>query len=111
MTQAFYDAARHRTRVTRSIEISLLSSRPLSSRRAHHYKNKELVSAAIYAAALRRLSPDHKMGEFTRHDMALHQEINSCFGMNPPTYLYQAVDTLLKMLVDKLAEHGIADTG
>jgi hypothetical protein len=34
MTQAFYDAARHRTRLTRSIEKSLLSSRPLSSRRS-----------------------------------------------------------------------------
>jgi hypothetical protein len=75
----------------------------------HLYKNGELVSAAIYAAALRRLSPDHKMGEFTRHDMALHQELNRRFGMSPPRYVYQAVDTLVKMVVDKLAEHGIAD--
>src|SRR6516165_8465512 len=34
----------------------------------HHYNNKELVSASIYAAALRRLSPDYKVGEFNPHN-------------------------------------------
>jgi hypothetical protein len=32
------------------------------------------------------------------------------FGMNPPTYQFQAVDELLQMLIEKL-EHGISDTG
>jgi hypothetical protein len=75
----------------------------------HHFKNKELVSAAIYATALRRLSPIYQPG--TRHDTFLHQELNNRFGMSPPTHVYQAVDTLGQMLVDKLAEHGISDSG
>jgi hypothetical protein len=76
-----------------------------------HYKKKELVSAAIYATALRRLSPIYKQGEFTRHDTSLHQELNNRFGMSSPTHVYQAVDTLRQMLVDKLEQHGISDTG
>jgi hypothetical protein len=77
----------------------------------HHYKNNELVSAAIYATALRRLSPVYKQGEFNPHDTFLHTELNRRFGMNPPSYVYQAVDTLRQMLIDKLAQHGISDTG
>jgi hypothetical protein len=77
----------------------------------HRYKNKELVSAAIYATALRRLSPTWQQGDFTRHDTALHQELNNRFGMSSPTHVYQAVDTLRQILVDKLEQHGISDTG
>jgi hypothetical protein len=80
----------------------------LSHLTTHHYKNKELVSAAIYATALRRLSPVYKQGDVTRHDTALHSELNNRFGST--AYVYQAVDTLLQMLIDKLAEHGISDT-
>jgi hypothetical protein len=83
----------------------------LSHITTHHYTNKELVSAAIYATALRRLSPVYKQGDVTRHDTSLHQELNNRFGMSPPTHVYQAVDTLRQMLVDKLAEHGVADIG
>ena len=36
-------------------------------------------------------------------------ELNGRFGMSPPTYTYQAVDTLLQLLIDKLAQHGILD--
>jgi hypothetical protein len=79
----------------------------LSHITTHHYKNKELVSAAIYATALRRLSPVHKQGDVTRHDTALHSELNNRFGST--AYAYQAVDTLRQMLIDKLAEHGISD--
>ena len=75
----------------------------------HHYKKKELVSAAIYATALRRLSPIYKQGEYI--DASLHQDLNNRFGMSPPTHVYQAVDTLRQMLVDKLEQHGISDTG
>jgi hypothetical protein len=80
----------------------------LSHITTHHYKNKELVSAAIYATALRRLSPVDKQGDVTRHDTALHSELNNRFGLT--AYAYQAVDTLRQMLIDKLAEHGISDT-
>jgi hypothetical protein len=76
----------------------------------HLYKKNELVSAAIYATALRRLSPDYTPGEFTPHDTFLHSELNKRFGMSPPTHSYQAVDTLRQMLVDKLAQHGMPDT-
>jgi hypothetical protein len=81
----------------------------LSHITTHHYKNKELVSAAIYATALRRLSPIE--GDVTRHDTSLHLELNNRFGISSPTHVYQAVDTLRQMLVDKLEQHGISDTG
>ena len=77
----------------------------------HHYGNNELVSAAIYATALRRLSPDFQPGEFNPHNRFLHTKLNQLLGMNPPTYQFQAVDELLQMLIEKLAQHGISDTG
>ncbi len=80
----------------------------LSHITTHYYKNKELVSAAIYATALRRLSPI--AGDVTRHDTHLHLELNNRFGISKRTHVYQAVDTLRQMLIDKLAEHGISDT-
>jgi len=75
----------------------------------HHYKKNELVSAAIYATALRQLAPVYKVSEVTPHDHFLHTELNKRFRMDPPTHAYQAVDTLRQMLVDKLAQHGISD--
>jgi hypothetical protein len=83
----------------------------LSHITTHHYNNDELVSAAIYATALRRLSPVYKEGEFDPHNSFLHTELNTRFGMSPPTYAYQAVDTLRQTLIEKLAQHGISDTG
>jgi hypothetical protein len=77
----------------------------------HHYENRELVGATIYAMALRRLSPRYQPSEITRHNAFLHSKLNELFGMSPPTYAYQAVDELLKMLSEKLAQHGISDTG
>jgi hypothetical protein len=74
----------------------------------HHRKKDELVSAAIYATALRRLAPRYV--PFDPHDHSLQTTLNYRFGMNPPTYAYQAVDSLKQMLIDKLAEHGITDT-
>jgi hypothetical protein len=83
----------------------------LSHITTHHYNNKELVSAAIYATALRRLFPVYKPGEFNPHNSHLHTELNSRFGMSHPTHTCQAVDTLRQMLIDKLAQHGISDSG
>jgi hypothetical protein len=75
---------------------------------AHHFKNNELVSSAIYATALRRLSPVYIEGEFNPHNTLLHTELNRCFGTS--TYAYAAVDALRQMLIDELARHGIRDT-
>jgi hypothetical protein len=49
----------------------------------HHYRKNELVSAAIYAMALRRLSPNYRLFEFNAHDVALYSELNTRFGMPP----------------------------
>jgi hypothetical protein len=76
----------------------------------HHLDTSDdLVSAATYAAALRRLAPNFQPGEFTPHDINLHTKLNQRFGMIPATYAYQAVDSLLQLIVDKLAQHGIRD--
>jgi hypothetical protein len=83
----------------------------LSHITTYHYENKKLVSAAIYATALLRLSPTSKEGEYTRHNTNLHLELNNHIGVSPGTYIYQAVATLRQMLIDKLAQHGISDTG
>jgi hypothetical protein len=84
----------------------------LSHITTHHFNKTELVSAAIYATTLRRLSSaSYTQGEFTPHNASLHAELNMRFGMTPPTHSYEAVDTLQQMLIDRLAQHGISDTG
>lgn len=75
----------------------------------HHYRNNDMMSAAIYAMALRQLSPMGYSGPFHPHDNFLHSNLNQLFGMQPPSYVYQACDSLLKMVKDELARHGIAD--
>jgi hypothetical protein len=74
----------------------------------HHYRNKDMVSAAIYAMALRELFPDYSSPN--PHDAQLHRELNNKLcTMFPSHYLYQACDSLLKMVKDELARHGIAE--
>jgi hypothetical protein len=82
----------------------------------HHYRNKDMVSAAICAMALRHLSPKRYSGPYSPagylgpadpHDSGLHRELNKFFGLD--LYLYQACDSLLKMVKDELARHGIAE--
>ncbi len=75
----------------------------------HCANHGKLASAAIYAAALRQLAPTDKPGEFAVHNSLLHAALNGRFGMSPPTYLHQAVDSLRQLLIDRLAAHGIAD--
>ncbi len=78
---------------------------------SHYYHNKDMVSGAILAMALRHLSPTYEiergapLGETTR----LQLELDRLFGMTPPTYVFQACDSLLKIVKDELARHGIVD--
>jgi hypothetical protein len=37
-------------------------------------------------------------------------ELNKLLGMEPPTYVFQACDSLLNMVKDELARHGIAES-
>lgn len=67
-----------------------------------------MVSAAIYALALRQMSPAG-YETWNPHDMQLHAELNRLFGMDPPTYAYQACDSLVNMVKDELARHGIVE--
>jgi hypothetical protein len=75
----------------------------------HNYHKKDMVSAAIYAMALRQLSPMGYSETFDPHYTPLHMELNKLFGMEPPSYVFQACDSLLKMVKDELARHGITD--
>ena len=72
---------------------------------AHHYREKDMMSAAIYAMALRQLSPQGHSGPFNPHDAHLHMDLNKLLGMEPPSYQFQACDSLLKMVKDELARH------
>ena len=74
----------------------------------HSYHKKDMVSAAIYALALRQLSPGYEQ-PFNPHDYQLHLELNRLMGMQSPNYLFAACDFLLKIVKDELARHGIAD--
>jgi hypothetical protein len=81
----------------------------------HYFKEKDLVSATIYAMALRRLSPEGHSeprgpddpGGY--HNRELHAALNRLFGIEPGGYAFQACESLLRMLKDELAKHGIAD--
>ena len=76
----------------------------------HYYDKKDMVSAAIYAMALRQLSPMCDSGDpHDPHNTILHMELNKLFGMEPPTYVFQACDSLLRIVKDELARHGIAE--
>jgi hypothetical protein len=73
------------------------------------YRQNDVVSAAVYAMALRQLSPKWSPGPGGNpHDAILHGKLNALLGMVPPTYLYQACDSLLQMVKDKLEPHGRA---
>jgi len=43
------------------------------------------------------------------HNMHLHEELNALFEIEPPGYAYKACDSLLKLVKDELARHGIVD--
>jgi hypothetical protein len=64
----------------------------------------DLVSAVIYAMALRQLQPSDEPSAL--HLSTLHNKLNELFGMEsgrPGSYLYEACDLLLKMVKDELA--------
>jgi hypothetical protein len=77
----------------------------------HYYDKSDMVNAAIYAMALRQLSPEGWSGPwpFDPHNPLLHGQLNRLFGMEPSTYLFQACDALLQMVKDELAQHGITE--
>jgi hypothetical protein len=89
----------------------------MSSITTHCYNNGDgdMVSAVIYAMALRQLSPEgYVPGQFNPHNSFLHTKLNELFGMEqgkPGSYLYQACDLLLKMVTDELARHGRPASG
>jgi hypothetical protein len=80
-----------------------------------YFRKKDMVNAAIYAMALRQLSPEgysRPTGPTDpggQHDVHLHGELNRLFGTTPPGYVFQACDSLLKLVKDELGRHGIAD--
>lgn len=75
----------------------------------HYYQRQDMVSAAIYAMALRQLSPMGYSQPFDPHDTQLHIELNRLMGMQAQNYVFEACDFLHKMVKDELAKHGITD--
>jgi hypothetical protein len=75
----------------------------------HYYHKKDMVSTAIYAMALRQLSPMGYSPPFDPHDTRLHIELNRLMGMQSQNYVFEACDFLHKMVKDELAKHGIID--
>jgi hypothetical protein len=74
----------------------------------HCFQQKDMVSAAIYALALRQLSPMGYSGPFDPHNTHLHIELNRLMGMQSQNYVFEACDFLHKMVKEELARHGIA---
>jgi hypothetical protein len=80
-----------------------------------YFRKKDMLNAAIYAMALRQLSPKGYSSPTGPtdpggpHDEHLHGELNRLFGMTPPSYVFQACDSLLKLVKGKLRRHGIVD--
>lgn len=93
-------------------EVSLAESRLkelLGLIATHYYEKKDMVSAAIYAMALRQLSRMGYSGPSDPHDTQLHIELNRLMGMQSQNYVFEACDFLHKMVKDELARHGIGD--
>lgn len=98
--------------VFRDESLNLAESRLkelLGSISTHYYKQNNMFRAAIYAMVLRQLSPEGYAGPWDPHDVHLHGALNRLFGMEPPSYVYQAADSLLQMVKDALARHGITE--
>jgi hypothetical protein len=76
----------------------------------HYYDNNDMLRASIYAMTLRQLSPKGYSGPFDPHNPHLHLALNKLFGMEPPSYVFQAADSLLKTVKDELARHGIVES-
>jgi hypothetical protein len=74
----------------------------------HHFKRGEMVSAAIYAMALRQLQPAG-WSTFNPHDGQLHLELNRRFGLQDQGYMFSASDALMTVVKDELARHGITE--
>lgn len=85
--------------------------------RHYHYYEKDVVTAVICAMALRQLSLtwSRRIGPYENPrevpfqpiDTLLHGELNRLFGMEPPSHIFQACDSLLKLVKEELARHGI----
>lgn len=73
----------------------------------HYWLKNDMVNAAIYAMVLRQLFAEGYSGPFGSQYIGPYMELNKLFGMEPQTYLYQACDSLLKMVKDELARHNI----
>lgn len=76
----------------------------------HYYQNNDLVRASIYAMTLRHMSPMGYSGPFDPHNLNFHMELNRLFGIEAPRYVFQAADSLLKMVKDELARHWIVES-
>jgi hypothetical protein len=73
----------------------------------HYHYTDDMLSAVIYAMALRQLQPrDWQPGHLHPYD--LHNKLNELFGFEPGkpgNYVYKACDLLLQMVEDELARH------
>jgi hypothetical protein len=76
----------------------------------HYYERSDMVNAAIYAMALRQLSSIGYPESLNTNNVHLHMDLNKKFGLEPPTYVFQACDLLLKTVKDELARYGIRDS-
>jgi hypothetical protein len=80
-----------------------------------YFRKKDMVNAAIYAMALRQLSPEGYSSPTGPtdpggpHDVHLHSELNRLLGMTPPSYVFQTCDSLLRLVKDELGRHGITE--
>jgi hypothetical protein len=70
----------------------------------HSDYTEDMVSAVVYAMALRQLQPsEHGLGT---HPSTLHNKLNDLFGFEagkPGNYTFKACDLLLQMVKDELA--------
>ena len=72
----------------------------------HYDYTDDMVSAVIYAMALRQLQPSYERGDL--HPSALHDKLNELFELEagkPGNYKYKACDLLLQMVKNELARH------
>ena len=74
----------------------------------HSIERDDMVSAVIYAMALRQLSPRDVPGQFSPHIPSLHGRLNEIFEVPGEGYVDEASNLLLSMVKDEIARHGTA---
>jgi hypothetical protein len=82
----------------------------LSAVASHYFRQDDYVSSAIYAMALRQLSPMPHSGPFDPHNPFILADLRKRMGFAEGAYVHKPTDYLLELVKAELVKYGMTDT-